>query len=165
VRGHWKPLFGGLALAALVFLAWLQWRADRAAATGTLLGIAPSKVERIEIVTPGRPPQRFVRRDGHWWRQGTKPRRAGKDGWLDRTAAIADAPVQRWRPVHGLDLHTLGLKPPRMTLYLNGKRLDYGVMTPFQPGLYVRVGDRIAVISAQYVPQPPARKVTLPGGS
>lgn len=156
-------VLGGLALAVLVALAWAQWHADQAAAPGTLLDIAPSTVDRIRIVVPGQPATRYVRRNGHWWRQGPKPRRAGKDGWLDRTAAIAAAPVQRWRPARELDPHALGLKPPRLTLYLDDKRLDYGVMTPFQPGRYVRVGDRIAVIPAQYAPQPPARKVTLPG--
>jgi hypothetical protein len=162
VRGRWKTLLGSLALVALVLLAWAQWRADRAAAPGTLLAIAPESVERIGIALPGQPVQHYERRDGHWWRQGAKPQRAGANGWLDRAAAIAAAPVQRWRAVRGLDLHTLGLKPPRLTLWLNGHRLDYGTMTPFRPGRYVRVGDRIAVIPAQYTPQPQARKVTLP---
>lgn len=162
MRGRWKTLLGSLALVVLVLLAWAQWRADRAAAPGTLLTIAPPRIDRIDIALPGQPAQHFVRRDGHWWRQGNKPKRAGGDGWLDRAAQIAAAPVRRWRPVRDLDLHTLGLEPPRLTLWLNGRRLDYGILTPFQPDRYVRVGDRVAVIPAQYTPQPKARKVMLP---
>ena len=106
----------------------------------------------------------YRRRQGHWWLLGAKPQRADADGRLDRMAAIAAAPVQRWLPPTGMDLRALGLKPPRLTLVLNGRRLDYGVMTPFEPGRYVRVGKRIAVIPAQYTPQAsPARRITLPG--
>lgn len=156
-------MLGGAVLATLVVLAWLQWRADRADDPGTLLAITPAQVQRIEIVMPGQPPQRYRRRDGHWWLEAATPQRADKDGRLDRIAAIAAAPVQRWRPVGDMDLNTLGLKPPRLILYLDGRRLDYGVMTPFEPGRYVRVGDRIAVIPAQFTPQaPPARRITLP---
>jgi len=155
---------GGTALAVLVALAWMQWRSDRAQAPGTLLPLAPGRIERIELEIPGQRPQDYRRRDGHWWRMGATPQRADADGRLDRIAAIAAAPVQRWLPLKRMDLHALGLKPPRLILVLNGRRLEYGVMTPFEPGRYVRVGERIAVIPAQYTPQAaPAQRVTLPG--
>lgn len=155
--------FGGAALVVLVGLAYLQWRSDRAAAPGQLLPIAPAHVDRIVIETSGQAPQRYRRRDGHWWLTGAQARRVDQAAWLDRIAGIAAAPVQRWRPVHGMNLHALGLAPPRLSVVLNGRRVDYGVMTPFEPARYVRVGDRIAVIPAQYTPQVgAARRVTLP---
>ncbi len=163
MRAHGKRWTGAVVVAALVALAWGQWRSDQADAPGTLLTMAPDQVQRIDIVHTGAPPQHYQRQDGHWLQTGTDTPDAERDGRLDRIAAIAAAPVERWRPVGALDLHTLGLRPPRLTLYLNGQRLDYGVMTPFAPTRYVRVGDRVAVIPAQFTPQAPvARRITLP---
>ncbi len=164
---RWHPgMLGGAALAVLVALAWLQWRHDRAHAPGTLLGIDPASVVRIEIDATGQPPLAYRRRDGQWWTDGTHPARAqNRDGWLDRVAAIADAPVLRWRSLRQLDPRTLGLDPPQLTLVINGRRLDYGVMAPFAAERYVRVGPRVAVVPAQYAP--PARPpvpVTAPQG-
>lgn len=155
---------GGAALVVLVALAWMQWRSDRADAPGTLLELAPHRIDRIVLEIPGQRPQTYRRHDGHWWHLGRKPRQADADARLDRMASIAAAPVQRWLPLKGMDLRKLGLKPPRMILVLNGRRLEYGVMTPFAPGRYVRVGGRIAVIPAQYTPRAaPVERVTLPG--
>jgi len=164
VRTSVSRWLGGTALAVLVALAWMQWRSDRADAPGTLLALAPGHIDRIRLEVPGQRPQDYRRRDGHWWRMGAKPRRADADGRLEQIAAIAAAPVQRWLPPGDTDLHALGLQPPRLVLILNGRRLEYGVMTPFEPGRYVRVGKRIAVIPAQYTPQAaPAVNISLPG--
>jgi hypothetical protein len=155
------PLLGGLALLVLVILALMQWRHDVAVAPGTLLKLAPAQVTRIRIDIPGQLPQAYVRRDGHWWSNDARPARAD-DKRLHALAALAATPVKRWREAANLDLHTLGLKPPQIRVRLNGQALEYGVLTPFQPDRYVKVGSRIAVIAAQDSPRvAPAKAASM----
>lgn len=148
-----------LGVAMLVALAVWQWRADRAAAPGTLLALDPQSVTRVELALHGQPPQRFEKRDGHWWALMPTPARTD-DGRLDDIAAIAAAPVLRWRAAADFDLAKIGLDPPALVLQLNDRRIAYGVMAAFGPQRYVRVGERIALIPAQYAPRPPE-----PGGA
>ncbi|RAP57168.1 hypothetical protein [Oleiagrimonas sp. MCCC 1A03011] len=159
MRGGLSRWLGGAALIALVGLAWLQWRSDVAAAPGTLLKIDPAQVRQIEVIRPGHSPVNYRRHDGHWWRQTPAAQQQVADAErVNGMAALAAAPVQRWLDESQPDLHNLGLKPPQLILRLNGHELDYGVMTPFGPNRYVRVGDRIAVVHAQYAPRAAAAK-------
>jgi hypothetical protein len=143
-----------LGVAVLVALAVWQWRADRAAAPGTLLALDPQSVTHVELLMHGQAPQRFEKRDGHWWAMTPTPARTD-DGRLDDIAAIAAAPVLRWRAAADFDMAKIGLDPPALVLQLNDRRIAYGAMAAFGPQRYVRVGDRIALIPAQYAPRSP----------
>jgi hypothetical protein len=151
-------LLGVVALAALA--VW-QWRADRAAAPGTLLALDPQSVSRVELTLHGQPPRSFEKRDGHWGAMAPTPRRTD-DGRLVDIAAIAAAPVRRWRAAADFDAGKIGLDPPALVLQLDGRHIAYGAMAAFGPQRYVRVGDRIALIPAQYAPRPlePPRATT-----
>jgi hypothetical protein len=143
-----------LGVAALATLAVWQWRVDRAAAPGTLLALDPQSVTRVELTLHGQSPRSFEKRDGHWWAMAPTPRRTD-DGRLDDIAAIAAAPVLRWRAAADFDAGKIGLDPPALVLQLDDRRIAYGAMGAFGPQRYVRVGDRIALIPAQYAPRPP----------
>ncbi|KGI79068.1 hypothetical protein [Oleiagrimonas soli] len=158
MRSAWPRVLGGVALLALVALAWWQWRSDRAAAPGTLLHLDPVQVQRIEVIWPGQPPEKYQRKDGRWWQQTPTPQPLTDASRVEAMAEIAAAPVQRWLSETHPDLHALGLRPPQLILRLDGHELDYGVMTPFGPNRYVRVGGRIAVVHAQYAPRAAAAK-------
>lgn len=153
-RARRQALWLLLGVAALAALAVWQWRADRAAAPGALLALDPQSVTRVELVMHGQAPQRFEKRDGHWWAMTPTPRPAD-DGRLDDIAAIAAAPVLRWRAAADFDMAKIGLDPPALVLQLDGQRVAYGAMAVFGPQRYVRVGDRVALVSARYAPRPP----------
>lgn len=159
-RGLW--LLAGVAV--LVVLAAWQWRADRVAAPGPLLALDPQSVTHVELVMHGHAPQRFEKRDGHWWAVTPPPARTD-DGRLDDIAAIAAAPVRRWRAATEFDLAKIGLDPPALVLRLDGHGIAYGAMGAFGPQRYVRVGDRIALIPAQYAPRPPEPQAAISASS
>jgi hypothetical protein len=142
-------------VAVLVALAAWQWRHDRAAAPGVLLALDPAAITHIEVQVRGQPPQRFEKRAGHWWMLTPASQRADDDR-LDAMTAIAAAPVVRWRAAGDFDAATIGLDPPALVLTLDGESIAYGTMAAFGPQRYVRVGQRVALIPAQYAPRSPA---------
>jgi hypothetical protein len=150
-RQRWIVL--GIAVALLV-LAAIQYRHDRAHAPGTLLGMDPASVTAVTLELPGKPAERYRRRDGHWWRDDGQ---RADDGRLDELAGIAAAPVAGWRPASGFDLARIGLAPPILRLRLDDHALEFGTTAVTGPLRYVRVGDRVALVPLRYTPRPAAR--------
>lgn len=141
----------------LVAVTGWQWRHDRARAPGTLTDLAPQAVTHITVTVPGKPPRRYVRRQAHWWRAGSPPRRVD-DALMVHLAAVAAAPALQWHPAGHFDPALIGLRPPQMVLVLDGRRLAFGTMAATGPMRYVQVGRRIALIAAADTPQVPARQ-------
>lgn len=147
-------LLGLIALAVLLGLAGWQYMADRARDPGTLLALAPARVNHIEVMRGSSPPQRYERRDGHWYRVGPGQARVD-DGRLDELAATAAVRVLEWRPISDFNPAHIGLQPPQLVLVLNDRRLAFGALSAVGPQRYVRVGDRVALIPAADTPRPP----------
>ncbi|AIF46159.1 hypothetical protein [Dyella japonica] len=143
-------LAGGVVILAAV--AGWQWQQDRAQAPGTLLKLDPSAVNDIALAVGHHPAEHFARRDGHWWRTDGTPARAD-DGRLDELAQTAAAAVLSWRPANDFDPARIGLASPLAVMTLNGQRLEFGETSVTGPQRYVRVGDRVALISVRYTPR------------
>ncbi len=141
------------AVAVLLAAAAWSWRLQQAQrAAQQLLPLAPRMITRIALQLPGMPVQHFERRAGIWWQQGTPPRRASA-AQLDALTRIAAAPVLRWLAARSVHVDRLGLSPPLAVLWLDGRRLAFGELTPLAPQRYVQVSDgRVALISARYSP-------------
>jgi hypothetical protein len=61
--------------------------------------------------------------------------------------------VLRWLAARSVHVDRLGLSPPLAVLWLDGRRLAFGELTPLVPQRYVQVSDgRVALISARYSP-------------
>ncbi|MBU6405440.1 MAG: hypothetical protein KGQ84_12130 [Proteobacteria bacterium] len=142
-----------VVVAALLAAAGWSWRQQQAQHDAQrLLALAPRAIKRIAVQLPGMAMQRFVKRDGTWWLQGTPPRRAASAP-LDALTQIAAAPVSRWLPAQVVHAHRLGLAPPLAVLWLDDTRLAFGGLTPLAPLRYVQIPDgRVALISARYSP-------------
>lgn len=143
-----------LAIAvALIGAAGWQWRSDRQAEAGTLLGLDPASIQRIDLAWDGGAAEHYVRRDGHWQAvDGTKlPVDEGRLGDLAGTAA---APVLSWRPLAEFEPSKIGLAPPSVVLTLDGHALAFGEAAVTGPLRYVRTGDRIALVSVRFTPRP-----------
>ena len=82
------------------------------------------------------------------------------DGRLSELADTAAAQVLSWRPASDFELARIGLAPPQAVLGLNGQRLEFGEMSVTGPQHFVRVGERIALVSARYMPRSPATPIT-----
>lgn len=143
-------LAGGIGILLLV--AGWQWQQDRAQATGTLLALDPAHVSSVALAMGSGDTEHFALRDGHWWRTDGTPARAD-DGRLGELADTAAATVLSWRPLHDFDPAKIGLATPVAVLTLNGQRLEFGETSVTGPQRYVRVGDRVALISVRYTPR------------
>ncbi|WP_046972937.1 hypothetical protein [Dyella japonica] len=137
---------------AIVAIAGWQWRQDRAQANDTLLALDPASVHDIALAIGSGSTEHFTRRDGHWWRTDGTPARAD-DGRLGELADTASAAVLSWRPLHDFDPAKIGLAAPVAVLTLDGQRLEFGETSVTGPQRYVRVGDRVALISVRYTPR------------
>jgi hypothetical protein len=136
----------------LVAVAGWQWRQDQAQATGTLLTVDPAAVTQLALAIGNGATEHFERRDGHWWRIDGTPARAD-DGRLGELADTAGAAVLSWRPISDFEPAKIGLTAPVAVLTLNGQRLEFGETSVTGPQRYVRVGDRVALISVRYTPR------------
>ncbi len=145
-------------VAALLALAGWQWHREAVAAPGTLLKIAPASIHRIALTLTGTPTRHYEKRAGHWWRVDGNPTRAD-DGRLNELANTAAANVLSWRPASDFQAARIGLAPPLAVLVLNGHTLAFGGSSVTGPQSYVRVGDRVALVSETYMPRPPTSKI------
>ncbi|WP_430391710.1 hypothetical protein [Dyella sp. 20L07] len=148
-------LIGGAAV--LVSAAAWQWQRDASDAPGTLLKKPPSTVSEITLGIGNSPMEHYTKRDGHWWRTDGAPVRTD-DGRLGELSDTAAAEVLSWRPASDFDAAKIGLAPPLAVLSLDGQRLEFGETSVTGPQRYVRVGDRVALISMRYMPRPATSK-------
>lgn len=150
-------LLGGAA--ALIAAAAWQWHQDDAEAPGTLLGVAPATITEVALGIGSGPVAHYAKRDGHWWRTDGTPVRTD-DGRVGSLADTAAAEVLSWRPLSDFVKAKIGLEPPVAVLSLNGQALEFGETSVTGPQRYVRVGDRVALISVRYMPQPARAEAT-----
>lgn len=145
-----------LVVAALAVTALWQWRHDAAASPATLLPLDPDAITRVTLALPGHPTERYVRHDGHWWRDGEPPV-AADEGRLEQLTGIAAAQALGWRPLSDFDPARIGLTHPVATLTLDDRTLRFGDTSATGPLRYVQVGDRVALVPILATPRPPKR--------
>ncbi|MCW8808292.1 MAG: hypothetical protein OQK79_09300 [Rhodanobacter sp.] len=147
------------AVTTLLAVAGWQLRRDALDEPGTLLALDPAAITHVALTLPGAPTMHYEKRAGHWWRIDGTPARA-IDGRLDELAGTAAASVLSWRPASDFDPAKIGLVPPRAVLDLDGQALEFGETSVTGPQHYVRVGQRIALVSERYMPRSPALRTT-----
>lgn len=155
-RQRWWMLAAAVVLTAF---AYWQWTHDRDEAPGTLLAIDPGSVTQLTLRIGNGAEEHYARRDGHWWRTDGAPLRAD-DGRLAELSETAAASVLSWRPLTDFDPAHIGLTPPMAVLTLDGQRLEFGETSVTGPQRYVRVGDRVALVSVRYTPRPATQDAT-----
>ncbi|MBT2143787.1 MULTISPECIES: hypothetical protein [unclassified Rhodanobacter] len=158
-RNTRQRVFLLLAVVALSLLAGWQWQRDARNEPGNLTALDPAGISRIALTLPGAPTLHYEKRDGHWWRTDGTPVRA-IDARLSDLADTAAAHVLSWRPASDFEPAKIGLAPPRAVLVLDGQVLEFGESSVTGPQHYVRVGQRIALVSSRYVPRSPATATT-----
>ena len=158
-RSTRQRLFLLLAVLALSLLAGWKWQRDARNETGNLTALDPAGISRITLTLPGAPTLHYEKRDSHWWRTDGTPVRA-IDARLSDLADTAAAHVLSWRPASDFEPAKIGLAAPRAVLVLDGQVLEFGESSVTGPQHYVRVGQRIALVSSRYVPRSPATATT-----
>lgn len=148
-----------LAVVTLLALAGWQVQRDDARDPGRLTTRDPASINHISLTLPGTPTLHYEKRDGHWWRTDGTPARA-IDGRLNELADTATAHVLSWRNASDFDLAKIGLAPPQAILDLDGQTLEFGETSVTGPQHYVRIGQRIALVSERYMPRSPATQTT-----
>jgi len=148
-----------VAASLLLITAGWQWQHDEAQAAGNLSKLDPANIQRIALTLPGAASLHYEKRGDHWWRTDGTPMRVN-DARLNDLTDIAAAPVLSWRAASDFDPAKIGLKPPRATLVLDGQTLDFGEGSVTGPQHYVRIGQRIALISTRYMPRSPEAPIT-----
>jgi hypothetical protein len=149
------------AVLALLALAGWQVQRDASHELGNLTTLDPASVHQISLTLPGAAALHYEKRgDGHWWRTDGMPRRVADDDRLRDLADIAAAHVLSWRPLGDFDPAKIGLSPPRAVLELDGQSLRFGASAVTGPQQYVQVGQRVALVSARYMPRSPEIRTT-----
>jgi hypothetical protein len=148
-----------LAVLALLVLAGWQWQRDARNEVRPLTSVDPASIAHITLSLAGTSAMHYEKRDGHWWCTDGIPARAN-DARLSDLADIAAAHVLSWRPASDFDPAKIGLAPPRAVLDLDGQTLEFGEASVTGPQHYVRFGQRIALVSARYMPRSPATRTT-----
>jgi len=157
-RQRWTLL---AVVVVLLALALWQWQHDASHANGKLTSLDPAAISRISLALPDAATLHYEKRsDGHWWRTDGTARRVADDDRLRDLADIAAARVLSWRPLADFEPVKIGLVPPQAVLTLDGQTLAFGVSAVTGPQRYVRVGERVALVSVRYMPRSPEVPVT-----
>ena len=152
-RATRQRLWLWLGVGMLLALAGWQLQREQNNAPGSLLALDPATISRVALSLQNGPLEHYEKRAGHWWRTDGPPARAD-DGRLGELADTASAPVLSWRQASAFDPAKIGLQPPLAVLQLDGQQLAFGEMAVTGPLRYVRVGERIALVSLRYTPRP-----------
>ena len=135
-----------------------------------LTALAAADVERVQIDHPQQTPTVLVKQDGDW--RLSSPVEARADNFeVNSLLALADTPVHKQFPAAGTDLAGLGLSPPKYTITLNNRVIDFGDTEPLQHQRYVMLDDEVALIddlgSAAFDEDPSdlVAKTLLPDGA
>lgn len=149
-----------LVVLALLALALWQHHRDAGLAGGNLTTLDPAAIRHVSLVLPGAAALHYEKRgDDHWWRTDGTPSRIDDDRLSDLTD-IAAAHVLSWRAASDFEPAKIGLMPPRAVLVLDGHKLEFGESSVTGPQHYVRVGDRVALVSSRYMPRSPELRIT-----
>ncbi len=146
-----KRVWLNLALAVLLLgmaaLAYFKPGTKPPAPAVKLTELKPADIHSLRIERPGKPAARFERdAKGHW--QMLAPLKAAADSKrIDGILADADETSQSRYRISQLDLTKLGLKPPKLKLFLNGEEFDFGGTEPLNYRRYIRHGDTVHLVS------------------
>lgn len=126
-------LAGGLAALAL-FERSREWPE----AIAPLLDLVPARIERIEVERANRERLVFERRAGRWWMTAptTGPANPVLLGSLSR---LAEARCPLRYAADRSDLRALGLDPPDVRVWLDGREVRFGATAPTDGRRYLRV--------------------------
>jgi hypothetical protein len=141
------------AAAIVLAIAGWQWRQQSQQSPGPLLPLEPSAISSIALRIGAAPAEHYAKRDGHWYRIDGAAVPAD-DGRLNELTETAAANVLSWRSASDFNPARIGLTPPVATLTLDRHILDFGEISVTGPQCYVRVGDRVALVSIRYTPRP-----------
>ncbi|GFZ90902.1 hypothetical protein [Dyella caseinilytica] len=141
------------AVIVLVAAAWWQLHSDQLAAPGTLLPIKPDAITRVDLQMGNAPAEHYVKRGDHWWHVDETASVRADDLRLSELVHIAAAPVQSWEQANNYDATKIGLSPPQAKLDLDGQTINFGGMTAVGQNAYVRVGERVGIVSLRYMPR------------
>ena len=157
-RQRWLLL---ASVAVLLGLALWQWQRDAGHANDALTTLDPAAIGHISLALPDAATLHYEKRsDGHWWRIDGTAHRVADDDRLRDLADIAGARVLSWRSLGDFEPAKIGLAPPQAILTLDGQTLTFGINAVPGPQRYVRVGERVALVSARYMPRSPEIRTT-----
>ena len=149
------------SVAVLLGLALWQWQRDAGHANDALTTLDPAAIGHISLALPDAATLHYEKRsDGHWWRIDGTAHRVADDDRLRDLADIAGARVLSWRSLGDFEPAKIGLAPPQAILTLDGQTLAFGINAVPGPQRYVRVGERVALVSARYMPRSPEIRTT-----
>jgi hypothetical protein len=135
-----------IVLAALALIAWFRPGTQGSPSKPTITTLKPAAVTRIRIAQPNQKTAVFKRIDGQW--RMAKPVSAPADdkviqNWL----ATMREPSAHQYTAGGLDLKSLGLKPPKLVLTLNRQKIEFGALDPLHHQRYIRRGDTVYLVN------------------
>lgn len=138
-------LLGVLALLAVVYF---KPGIEEPKALPPLTALDSASIKRIDILR-GKTAITLERRDGGWWIAGDKPV-AADPVQIESLLGLASVVPERSYGASEVKLAELQLDPPQTTLRLDTAEFQFGMTDPLQGLRYVRVGDRVHLITDRY---------------
>lgn len=135
-------LFLSLAVAVLGAAVCAELARERSLAPQPVTPLDPETIAHLEIRCQACATRVFERIDGAWRMTQPFDAKANPQA-LARLLAVVNAPVRTRAPMAGYDAAKLGLDPPRITVTVDGTRIDIGGEDPIDHDRYVHVGDEL----------------------
>lgn len=111
-----------------------------------LAHVKPSQIRHISIQYPHKPSIVLEKKKGQWFM--VKPvSTPAQDSQVHVLTSLPTLKAKRTFNVSNVNLGQLSLKPPQWTLKLNNKVLEFGGRDPIKHQRYVRIGDKVYMVS------------------
>jgi hypothetical protein len=140
-----------LAAIALALVAYFRPGLRPSGAPVPILsGLTPEPVDRVVVERVSREPLRFNKRDGRWFLTTKDRELPAADFQLRALLRLLQATALHHYRAGSVDLASLGLKPPRARVLMDGTNIDFGDTEALEQQRYVQVGDTVYLIDDQY---------------
>lgn len=143
--GRINLLLAGLVVV-LVLVLWLSPDPDAEPEREVLTDLKRSSISRISIVHPGAELIVLEKQQGAWRLTAPLTARA-EDFQVGNLLELAERRARASYPAAEIELESVGLQPARYELRLDDTALQFGDTDPLNNLRYVRLGERVHLIS------------------
>jgi hypothetical protein len=116
-------------------------------ALSPLTSVNPDQVQAIRVVHNKPHEEIHLERKEEKWFLTTPIHAPANTSIVETLLSIAETPSYSHYPAQGLDLVKLGLKPPKVRLYLDNLAIDFGMTAPLNQRRYVLLEDTVHLIN------------------
>ncbi|MCP4044272.1 MAG: DUF4340 domain-containing protein [Gammaproteobacteria bacterium] len=135
-----------LGVAALAAISLFEPGIEKPSAPLTLTDLDPNSIRMVTIRREGQP-DILLEKDADRWQLREPLQLPGNTFKVTALLEVLTTESHSRLPATDLELQNFSLKPPRVSLTLDGLHLEFGDTAPLSGNRYVRLGDTVHLIS------------------